>query len=300
MGRLMQAFLTAKTSFGSDEDEEHILPLPAPLNVLDDPDRGIDGGEIRVTADDMKEMFDPCVEKTCTLIAGQIDQVERAGSTVKYVFLVGGFGKSPYMYDQVRKFAKDRGITTIQPTQAWSAVVRGAVARGLESQTADLIYLRKCRRHYGTPASEPFSAFKHQEEDMYVDEHDGEKYAKGQMSWLITKGCALVSSQARHAEIELYRTFDAGESRVFKARLVACDDDVAPRRYADASAYNVTILSADLSSVPEHKFQVARSGPHGKPYFIANFKINISLESNLKFWLTFNGQEYGSVTTQYD
>jgi hypothetical protein len=62
----------------------------------------------------------------------------------------------------------------------------------------------------------------------------------------------------------------------------------------------VTILSADLSSVPEHKFQVARSGPHGKPYFIANFKINISLESNLKFWLTFNGQEYGSVTTQYD
>jgi hypothetical protein len=50
MGRLMQAFLTAKTSFGSDEDEEHILPLPAPLNVLDDPDRGIDGGEIRVTA----------------------------------------------------------------------------------------------------------------------------------------------------------------------------------------------------------------------------------------------------------
>jgi hypothetical protein len=117
---------------------------------------------------------------------------------------------------------------------SWSAVVRGAVARGLESQTADLIYLRKCRRHYGTPASEPFSAFKHQEEDMYVDEHDGEKYAKGQMSWLITKGCALVSSQARHAEIELYRTFDAGESRVFKARLVACDDDVAPRRYADA------------------------------------------------------------------
>ena len=136
------------------------------------------------------------------------------------------------------------------------------------------------------------------------------------MSWLIKKGDPLLSSQARHAEIELYRTFDATDSRVFKARLVACDADVAPRRYADdvscpsknfnlpltlsQSAYNVTILSADLSSVPESKFQVARSGPHGRPYFIANFKINISLTSSLKFWLTFNGQEYGSVTTQYD
>lgn len=300
MGRLMQAFLTAKTSFGSEEDEEHILPLPSPLNAIDDPSRGIDCGEIRVTSDDLKEMFDPCVEKTCNLIAGQIDQVQRAGSQVKYVFLVGGFGKSPYMFDRVRQFARTRGISTIQPTMAWSAVVRGAVARGLESGGSDLIYLRKCRRHYGTPASEPFSAFKHTEEDAYIDEHDGEKYAKGQMSWLIKKGDPLLSSQARHAEIELYRTFDATDSRVFKARLVACDADVAPRRYADDSAYNVTILSADLSSVPESKFQVARSGPQGKPYFIANFKINISLTSNLKFWLTFNGQEYGSVTTQYD
>jgi len=50
MGRLMQAFLTAKTSFGSEEDEEHILPLPAPLNAIDDPSRGIDCGEIRVTS----------------------------------------------------------------------------------------------------------------------------------------------------------------------------------------------------------------------------------------------------------
>ena len=34
-------------------------------------------------SDDLKEMFDPCVEKTCNLIAGQIDQVRRAGSQVK-------------------------------------------------------------------------------------------------------------------------------------------------------------------------------------------------------------------------
>jgi hypothetical protein len=116
----------------------------------------------------------------------------------------------------------------------WSAVVRGAVAKGLESTgKEDLIYMRKCRRHYGTPASEPFNAFKHSEEDAYIDEHTGEKYAKGQMTWLINKGDPLLSASPRHAEVELCRTFGFTDSRVFKARLAESTEEIAPRRYED-------------------------------------------------------------------
>ena len=108
------------------------------------------------------------------------------------------------------------------------------MARGLE-QDSKLITVRRNRVHYGTPVSHEFSPLRHREADAYIDEHDGEKYASGQMEWLANKGDALIAGQSHHATIDLYRNFDEDESRVFTVALAACQDDVAPRRFKENS-----------------------------------------------------------------
>ena len=118
---------------------------------------------------------------------------------------------------------------------SWSAVVRGAVAKGLQMGTGNPISIRKCRRHYGVSVSQPFSSFKHAEENVYVDPFDGERKSRGQMIWLLKKGDALFSNQPKHASIEICRKFGLKDSRVFQTNLIACDYDDAPKHYAEAT-----------------------------------------------------------------
>ena len=79
---------------------------------------------------------------------------------------------------------------------------------------------------------------KHSQEDMYVDEYDGRKYAKGQMTWLVAKGERFSESQPKKACIDVIRQFRIGEDRNFGAVLVGCDEDDAPQRYAHKGLYS--------------------------------------------------------------
>ena len=60
-------------------------------------------------------------------------------------------------------------------------------------------------------------------------------------------------------------------------------------------------VKADLRDVPESKYTKARSRPGGEFYFVAEFRIEILVDnSKLKFFLIFDGEEYGSVEPIFD
>jgi hypothetical protein len=113
--------------------------------------------------------------------------------------------------------------------------VRGAVCRGLEGPQSGLVEVRLSRKHYGTPVSVPFNPRLHDIKDRYIDEYDGQAYAKGQMRWLVDKGERLPEKLPKVASIECSVSFHSDEERAFGAVLVGCDDDTPPRRYADDS-----------------------------------------------------------------
>lgn len=75
--------------------------------------------EYRLTliSTEMKGLFDPCVDKVVDLIQGQIQQVERTKNRVKNVFLVGGFGESLYLQQELKKSLDLRKIKMRRPTQ---------------------------------------------------------------------------------------------------------------------------------------------------------------------------------------
>jgi len=242
------------------------------------------------------------VNRTLELIDGQAHAVLENGARIKYVFVVGGFGTSRYLYHKVSEYCTERGFEARQPDFPWSSIVRGAVARGLEAGSAGLVSLRLCRRHYGTPVAEVFSPLRgHIEEDSFIEEYTGEKMARGQMHWLLSKGQGLTNGSPKRASIDCIRTFSATESRMWQARLVACDEDDAPKRYMHNSAYNVCTVHADLTSVPLEKFMECRRGPNQVSFYMAEFKIGFVIDgATLKFFLNFDGQEYGSVSAKYD
>jgi len=171
--------------------------------------------------------------------------------------------------------------------------------------------MRKCQRHYGLSVSQPFSAYKHSEDDRYTDPWDGECKARGQMVWLINKGDAISSKEPKCASITLCRKFGRNDPRIFKTTLVSCDDEVAPQRFADIISRKsfsyfviasvnfllapslIAFLKYDFSNIPGGELENHPADGNGRPHFVANFEIKIQLGVDAMWTVTCNGTEMG-------
>ena len=139
--------------------------------------------------------------------------------------MVGGFSESPYVYSKIKEYVETKGLKTIRPAYAWSAVVRGAAVKGLEGDGHLPIRNRKWRRHYGTACHKPFSKGTHRETDSYVCSYSGLKMARKQISWHLKKGQDLSTSALPHASLPMYASFWPHEHRMVKVLLCATDVD---------------------------------------------------------------------------
>ncbi|KAJ5640148.1 uncharacterized protein N7484_008010 [Penicillium longicatenatum] len=144
-----------KPHYAGLEDEEgdldlgYIIPIP-----------GMPNGILYMENEHVKAIFDHVVARIEGLIASQKESIQKAGLSTKAIILVGGFGASEYVYKRVK--GRFEGTDIMQPLNAWSAVVRGAVYRGLEGNQ---VGNRKARCHYGTCHHGHFSRLIHDDKD---------------------------------------------------------------------------------------------------------------------------------------
>ncbi|KAF2642545.1 hypothetical protein P280DRAFT_548006 [Massarina eburnea CBS 473.64] len=298
LGRMMQEFsLTAKSGFSGTE--EYYLRLPAPLSGIDDEDRDMCDGEILLKASDIVIMFEFSLRRTLELLKEQLKAAERSGHVkIKYVFMVGGFAESPYMHDQIKSMAGEySSVQVIRPAYAWSAIVRGAAAKGLESDGRTSVKFRKCRRNYGTMCNVVFRSGYHREADSYICQFSGIKRARSQMNWLIVKGQELSSSAEIHGTMSLCSDFWPGSRRIVHLGLFSADVDKAPTRLNE-NVHKVAELVIDVSTVPESEFVVHRS-PSSAVYHVLSIEVEISVHSALEYSMRINGIKYGSITADY-
>ena len=80
-------------------------------------------------ASEMKVIFDPVIDEVIALVKGQMSATKRA---TKAVLLVGGFGQNLYLKERLRA-SMSSAIEVRQPANAWTAVVRGAVMVGAQT-----------------------------------------------------------------------------------------------------------------------------------------------------------------------
>ncbi|KIL61939.1 hypothetical protein M378DRAFT_34206, partial [Amanita muscaria Koide BX008] len=117
---------------------------------------GICGGKFEVEGAQVAEFFEPAVKD---IIDGILKQVENVKDEVaiKYVLLVGGFGRSQYLHTKLSDYFKPRGITVQSvpkpdTTYRYKAVADGAISWYLYRYVSS----RVAKYSYGVPVELEF------------------------------------------------------------------------------------------------------------------------------------------------
>ncbi|KAF5615457.1 hsp70 [Fusarium tjaetaba] len=315
-----------KRNFNEDEHQEVNVPyvypntylvlanLPSFPGLPDDEDAGLDSGFLVMTAEQVKDIFEPVVKEVCDLVQGQVTGLRSKGGIVSGIVLVGGFGQSDYLYRRLKNHftsaapppyserpthanansTQEAGsIEVMQPVYAWTAVVRGAVLRGLEG---NMVISRKSRMHYGTSYATVYDEDKHSVSERYWSPLWERWMVSDRMQWHIAKGEAL--SPLAPIAFHYTRNFRPGQSLIVTDDLIACDADEPPAAYT-RDLIHVCTLTTDLNAVPRSLF-TRLTTTRGVEFDNLDFTLEMRVESaGLGFELKVDGVRYGRVEAEF-
>lgn len=115
-----------------------------------------------LSASEVFRIFDGIVLQVLKLVT---DQRVATKVPIKAVLLVGGFGQSTYLQERLAAHM-GADIPVLQTENAWTAVVKGAVLKGLaqvspEKAAVMKVVDRKARKHYGFELAVPYTQHEH-------------------------------------------------------------------------------------------------------------------------------------------
>ncbi|KAJ4365713.1 hypothetical protein N0V83_008333 [Neocucurbitaria cava] len=151
------------------------------------------------------------------------------------VFLVGGFGASDYLQQQIEYTLKLWKIKFRTPKDSWTAVVQGAVVCGIEKNTIrNMKKTTNCRHSYAICLDELFSESTHHDVDRI--QANGNTYAESQLIWLLNKGDLVVADEPRTVERVFDIKFPKSRKGTIKFPIYrnSSDDEERPTRFKNA------------------------------------------------------------------
>ena len=228
----------------------------------------------------VKQIFDPVVDEVVTLVRGQITATQKK---VKAVLLVGGFGQNAYLRETIRA-AIDPNIEVMQPPNGWTAVVRGALMKGLSQlvpyEEKVKVATRAARKHYGTEIMSKYDSSKHAKAKSWWDDYDGE-YKVFDMSWFITQGSPVTEDFPYSRRFQKVWKISLGPPTNVNVDLQCYEDldDKGAPTYKDGASgkdgegvKHLARLSGDLSCIPVSEL-VQSLGRDGKMYYVVQYDI---------------------------
>ncbi|KAK4552817.1 hypothetical protein LTR86_010151 [Recurvomyces mirabilis] len=299
-----------KRNFNEEEHSEVNVPFPG---LPDDEEAGLDSGFLIMSAAQVKEIFGPVIRQVVELVEGQVEAIKAKNGIVSGIILVGGFGQSNYLYTRLKQHfnaapppaytetpthatanAKQQNVEVLQPLHAWTAVVRGAVLRGIEG---DMVEKRRSRWHYGTSYATVYDEGKHPIEDRYWSPLWERWMVSDRMQWHIAKGTPISADQP--VSFHYTRNFRPGQSLVIEDELIAFEGDTAPDAFGK-DLFKVCTLTTDINSVPKSLF-TRLTTTKGLEFDNLDFELHMKIESaNLVFELRVDGVQYGSVQADFN
>ncbi|GIJ99522.1 hypothetical protein Aspvir_001655 [Aspergillus viridinutans] len=299
-----------------DDDPYSQVDYSVPLNgVGDKPEIGLRGGFLNMPKENVGGIFLPVVDEIERLVQDQMLQVSMAGMRTKVsgherialtleaftisdkqaILLVGGFGSSEYLFRRLQSAVVN--VTVMQPPNAWSAVVRGAVLRGLGGNQ---VGQRIARRHYGIKWRTEYNPQLHNETDKYWDSLTEKWYVGNRMMWYIQKGKPIFEDQPIRMDWHraIAKVGCMKELKQVSTSLYICNLDDAPD-HLTGDVFEVCTLEANLSAIPRKLFR-SRTNSLGQGYYKIPYDIAMTPASaSILFNLEFNGVSYGSVQAKY-
>ncbi|KAK1831182.1 hypothetical protein QBC39DRAFT_372068 [Podospora conica] len=291
-----------KPGFRGRDDKNKFVSFPM-AGLRSNKAAGLVSNSMTLSGTTMARIFDPIIQEIQTLVSDQMKSVkceklkEGKPQVIKAIFLVGGFGSSAYLKSAIEK--ANPGVLVIQPKEAWSAIMKGAVMSALFP--VPTVVSTRARKHYGTDGNTPWDALRDAGQEKIWDRW-GEIWRCNTMTWYIHKDDELV----RDKKIKLPfctswpgSTPPKGPSLILKNTLLESDAPIAPA-HPTTTTVNC-VLTTNLSTVPAKCFIRKYRASDDAPY--VRLSYNLLVENNqsglMKFSLEVEGKEYGSVDTTY-
>ncbi|KAI5794259.1 hypothetical protein DFH27DRAFT_565692 [Peziza echinospora] len=298
---LKKTFLPGEEDDDEDEFEIESYYCPIP-GVPNDVAKGIQGGFLVLTVDELVEVFRPSFDEITTLVQEQIGTAEKSsGRAVTGVLLVGGYGSSEYLLRHLRaniRSSNDSGaVTILQPADAWTAVVRGAVADGVAlhessikagpgGRGSSIVESRIARFSYGIAACEPFIEGIHPVNKLYYSYRFGEFMCRDRMTWFVEKGQQISEKKDIRVSLETSAAVGAGRSE-FKATQMIFYSDAAtpPTDREDKSVRSLLRYEADAYDMPTTYFTRSKAPAGGEDFWTIPMDMVMHYDSaGLVFW----------------
>ncbi|KAL8898343.1 MAG: hypothetical protein Q9192_002125 [Flavoplaca navasiana] len=290
--------VTVKRSFHGNPNDEYQIPVPG---LRDNATYGVRRGRLRLTGSDVSKIFAPVVAEVIALVKGQIRATE---AEVKAVLMVGGFGQSVFLRDSIRSAVASHGIEVMQSPNGWTAVVRGALMKGIASTnqnyTAVRISGRSARKSYGINVEHQFDEQVHDSSRRYWSNFKG-YYCIMHMDWFIRKGETVEEDKPKRIHYFLLpRAIGPPPTKVtITIDMCADTDNKGPSVYKDTRVSKLVEVSANLGRIPRRKLPGVL-GADGHAYYKINFAIEITCcSAYTKYELIHDNINYGPVTAEY-
>lgn len=286
-----------KVAFSGDITDVHYVNFPK-ADLEDDPAERLFDNCWEMTGDVLQDIFDPIIRDIVRLVDAQVKDamLKRPGDGLKGIFLVGGFGSSRYLKQQLQKEYESMSIQVIQPHDAWGAIVKGAVLSRVSNQAT--IVSTQAVRHYGTGALHEMNPIVDHGRKVWHDRYDGSMKVE-KNTWYVYMGEDLKRDQPiKFGFRRDINEIHDDEDLVFVDYLVYSESKVAPV-YPGPDVKVSCKLRSDLSRVNKNLFE-KRTGIDGKPYLRVKYTLALSTDAaNMRFSLEFDGTEIGSVEASY-
>ncbi|KAG6354698.1 hypothetical protein INS49_004716 [Diaporthe citri] len=259
---------------------------------------------IGISAFDVVSFFQPSIERIKLLVA---EQIAASNVPITAIIMVGGYGQCQYLKEELEQdvLIRERQIQVHRSRRAWTAVVEGAVMKGLhemspEDSTRIRISNYKARKHYGTELTVTYQDSMHSElfDKRRWDGLNG-CYEVEVMNWFINQGDSVTDSKKFFKDFLVTNKVNHGKPR--RIYLIIYSDEtsqVAPLGKTE-TVRELCTVEADLSQIPESQMTKVQ-GIDGFMYFSTNGQIEIVYKSQtITFTLIYNGQRYNSVTADF-
>ncbi|KAI4176582.1 MAG: hypothetical protein LQ343_000873 [Gyalolechia ehrenbergii] len=236
------------------------------------PEAGIEEGYMTFTNEEILQCFEPVVNRILELVRSQIIAIQAQNRLLQNVLVVGGFGASEYLFQQIKLHVPPQFQSkVVRPMDSVAAIVKGAVTAGI---TERVITSRVARRHYLMATLQPFKEGHHPEQ-YRVPSLDGKDRCKYTRQIFVQKGQRVKIGEP--VKVSFFRQVAPGATLMYEDILYACDEDVCPEYTKDPRIKEVVTLTSDLSRKNLEKDFERMDTPQGTFYRVY-FDILLALD----------------------
>ncbi|PHH65223.1 hypothetical protein CDD81_3082 [Ophiocordyceps australis] len=238
------------------------------------PEAGIEEGYMTFTNEEILQCFEPVVNRILELVRNQIIAIQAQSRTLQNILVVGGFGASEYLFQQIKLHVPPQFQSkVVRPMDSVAAIVKGAVTAGI---TERIVTHRVARRHYLMATLQPFKDGYHPEA-YRVPSLDGKDRCKFTRQIFVQKGQKVKNGEP--VKVSFFRQVAPGATLMYEDVLYACDDDVCPEYTKDPRIKEVVTLTSDLSRKNLEKDFERMETPQGTFYRVY-FDIYLTLDGS--------------------